>query len=606
MRRSILDKLQYNSKPIYFRKINITNNENSDLSDYQVCIEINDSNFFEKANPNNILLVENDIVLPYWIEEWKRPSGKVKIWTKLNLKASESKIIYLYYGDDFNISPNGDDVFIFFDDFDGDSLNEDKWGVLSGSISVQNSNVVLDGSDNLHSSISFGSGYIFEARCYATEQDSSFLGLYLDSDNYVQLDNSDADISDNFERIRLHTKKNGSYYSTSSNKLDFRGVHKRYKLKRRFNNVIDGYQEDELVATESSHIIDGNMKVKCSVWNTSQESTLYVDWVFVRKYINNEPTISIESEQQKLIDNYNGIITINSFNGYFTHYKRSIQITNNESSVLNNFQIPIEIDGDFLDKADPNNLIFMDGSTILSYWVEEWGRSSGKAKIWIKTNLTASQIKTIYLYYGGYVSQKPNGDNVFLFFDDFPGISLNSNKWAVVYEVGGGYHSVSNSRLTVGSTGDWSMVGAKSQYSYGHAFEFLASMTEQNNSNIIIVTRSGTTNDYNDMGSIINDGSQRYVTKSGGAQDTHNRSDNISSMKRLTIAYISGHMKYYIDGSLKYDCTNHVPVNKNLGIQFRNAVNGSKTVIDWVAVRKYTINEPSVSVGNESNELRYW
>ena len=121
----------------------------------------------------------------------------------------------------------------------------------------------------------------------------------------------------------------------------------------------------------------------------------------------------------------------------YTRYYRNIQITNNENSDIEGYQVAIKIeDPSFLLKADPNNLIFKDGNTILPYWVEYW---RDYALIWTKIDMPASQTKEITLYYGGYIDWiEQDGDSVFEFFDDFNSINLDENKWRIAVDADGG------------------------------------------------------------------------------------------------------------------------------------------------------------------------
>jgi len=72
-----------------------------------------------------------------------------------------------------------------------------------------------------------------------------------------------------------------------------------------------------------------------------------------------------------------------------------------------------------------------DGTTLLDYWMESY-ISGTKATFWVEVDsIPASPDSVdIYIYY-----DKPdatttsNGDNTFLFFDHFPGTSLDTSKW---------------------------------------------------------------------------------------------------------------------------------------------------------------------------------
>ena len=74
------------------------------------------------------------------------------------------------------------------------------------------------------------------------------------------------------------------------------------------------------------------------------------------------------------------------------------------------------------------------------YWISDEGSS-----VWIKVNATTDSSNTFYVYTnwaGGYIG---NGDDVFIFFDNFTGSTLNTSKWSLI---NGGGCSVSNGLLT--------------------------------------------------------------------------------------------------------------------------------------------------------------
>jgi len=87
----------------YRRAITITEQSGSDLTDYQVLIELNSSNFdFSHAQTNgeDIRFTDDDgNLLDYWIEEWDAVNEKAKIWVKVpSIPANSSVEIYCYYG----------------------------------------------------------------------------------------------------------------------------------------------------------------------------------------------------------------------------------------------------------------------------------------------------------------------------------------------------------------------------------------------------------------------------------------------------------------------------------------------------------------------------
>jgi len=87
----------------YRRKITITEQSGSDLIDYQVLIELNNSNFnFEHAQTNgeDIRFTDaNGNLLDYWIEEWDAVNEKAKVWVKVpSIPINGTIEIYCYYG----------------------------------------------------------------------------------------------------------------------------------------------------------------------------------------------------------------------------------------------------------------------------------------------------------------------------------------------------------------------------------------------------------------------------------------------------------------------------------------------------------------------------
>lgn len=115
------------------RKIYIDNRENtSDLDDYQVKIEITDTNTLNKMKDNaeDIRFYAGTTRLSYWIEE-KTPS-KLVVWVKIPyIPGSGYTFINMIFGNVVAESESdGEKVFEFFEDFDPDKRS---WTVLSGT-----------------------------------------------------------------------------------------------------------------------------------------------------------------------------------------------------------------------------------------------------------------------------------------------------------------------------------------------------------------------------------------------------------------------------------------------------------------------------------------
>ncbi len=129
--------------------IAIKNSLGSELVDYQVAIVLNGSNFdFSKASADGSDVLVEDMSgnpLPYWIEEWNATEGRAKIWVKIPSIPANGEIgVKLLYGDaSVESRSNGDEVFEFFDEFlyvdeNGTAVYDpEKWSVLYGTWIVE-------------------------------------------------------------------------------------------------------------------------------------------------------------------------------------------------------------------------------------------------------------------------------------------------------------------------------------------------------------------------------------------------------------------------------------------------------------------------------------
>ncbi|PXF60985.1 MAG: hypothetical protein C4B59_06445 [Candidatus Methanogaster sp.] len=107
----------------YSDLITIQENSGSDLTDYQIRVELNSSNFdFSKTQLDgaDIRFAKLDgTLLSYWIGTWNSTGESAKVWVKVSsIPASGTATIRMYYGNSVATSEsNGIAAFEFFDDF---------------------------------------------------------------------------------------------------------------------------------------------------------------------------------------------------------------------------------------------------------------------------------------------------------------------------------------------------------------------------------------------------------------------------------------------------------------------------------------------------------
>jgi len=116
-------------------------------------------------------------------------------------------------------------------------------------------------------------------------------------------------------------------------------------------------------------------------------------------------------------------------------YQQGVTIHENSGETLRDYQVLVELEGsDFPGEAQPygDDIRFTDADgRELSCWIEEFDAGSKRAKIWVKVpEIPANGEAGITMWYGNPGAEGgSDGDAVFEFFDDFSGLSLDTDKW---------------------------------------------------------------------------------------------------------------------------------------------------------------------------------
>ena len=301
-------------------------------------------------------------------------------------------------------------------------------------------------------------------------------------------------------------------------------------------------------------------------------------------------------------------ITITGQSGAGTSYRITLLV--GESSGATGYDFHVEGNSQSFpsSKDESGDLRFTadDGTSLLYFWVEDvTGTTPNRlATIWLRVSDDLGSNVDVYCYYGNSsASNVSNGNSTFMFFDDFGGTVLDTNKWNPW--LSDGSYSVSGSILTVigGASGtNWQMVGAKVKYGYGHAFEYKAEIMEQDRTGVVIDQRSDGSGGNIDVAGFAYDGGKNYNCYNDGVSTIDTRTSDLSSYTRLTITYLSGSVGFYENGSLKDTITSNTP-NENCGPQLQAKYSGSEVKADWVAVRPYVSPEPSFNSADSEESI---
>lgn len=288
-------------------------------------------------------------------------------------------------------------------------------------------------------------------------------------------------------------------------------------------------------------------------------------------------------------------------------YRREITVQENSGSNLSNYQTLIELDNTNFDfshsTSDGSDIRITDTSlNKLSFWIEEWDSVGETAKIWVKIpSISASSTVTLYIYYGNAsLTTESDGDNTFLFFDDFSG---DLSKWTGDTD----YASISDGILTLTSTGADHFIFSLNNY--GPSVRFRAKEQHpQASSSDAHDSESGfrTNNAWTDVVRIneYKDTTWHLSCFSGGTSGTAIVMGSLTTDWAIhQMLWVTGSAKGNIDDGTIYESTSEVP-SVSIPAYFRAYATSGYTTdikVDWVFIGNYVSSEPSVSIGSEQN-----
>lgn len=155
-----------------------------------------------------------------------------------------------------------------------------------------------------------------------------------------------------------------------------------------------------------------------------------------------------------------GEISLSEASGWATDYlswaKRKPVTITNSGAEQTNYQVKLSITYDSDMQADFDDIRFANSSgTALDYWLQT-KTDSDSATVWVEVDsLAGSDDTDIYMYYGNSgASIGSNGDNTFLFFDNFSSGSIDTDKWTLANQSDD--FNITSGELVIGQgTSNW-------------------------------------------------------------------------------------------------------------------------------------------------------
>jgi hypothetical protein len=398
-------------------------NNNTTLTDYQVKFIINRSSGTNsgdniyigtdcEADYDDIRFSStSDVEYPYWIESYD--ASTATIWVKVPTLTSNSYTdIVLQYGNaSATTTSSGTNTFVFFDDFD--TLDTAKWTV-GGTPTVASSQITINA----------GSEYIIGKTGYAANYEIIGRGSLGASNNLL------FGFQASYEGTPLITFQygylNGSVYNTRSYNsttqdtsigASYTGT-RTWRIKR-YSSSIAYYVGSTLVATHSTQVPTSTLYPILAQPTTGSGSSVF-DAIAIHAITASEPTKYYRSPLTDWTYKQTHSIThgtgLTDYQVQFTVYKTSG--TSSGSSIYCN----THCNDDFSDIR-----FSVDNATSLPYWIESY-TNGVSAVVWVK--LPTIGTTTVSVFYGNAIAtSESNGDDVFIFFDDFSEGSLNATKW---------------------------------------------------------------------------------------------------------------------------------------------------------------------------------
>ena len=259
--------------------------------------DFSDIRFFSPALEN----------LPYWIESYN--SSFATVWVKFSSIPTGDSTWYLYYGNPSAPSASdGDATFLFFDDFNDNSLNTSKWTVVSGGGSAavyeQNNRLEIysDGTNRAYarSATSFKAPYVLEYSAKKSENvdtvchwDGNFQGTYDTPVNGYQVAFVGW-VTPNFFVINRFVQSN--VYETAQVNMTLDTNWHNYSIKTSQNGISVFLDGTQILSTTDTTRTSGY--IGFSARETPDAINAYYDNVRVRKWIDPEPTVSAWGAEQ--------------------------------------------------------------------------------------------------------------------------------------------------------------------------------------------------------------------------------------------------------------------------------------------------------------------
>jgi gliding motility-associated-like protein len=300
-------------------------------------------------------------------------------------------------------------------------------------------------------------------------------------------------------------------------------------------------------------------------------------------------------------------------------YRVPVYVDNSSGSSVNDYQTSISLNSQALiatGKMSANAAdirVLTKTGAVLPHWVDHTTLNSTNTQIWFKTNLNATALDTVYLFYGNTSAVDiSSGTSVFSVFDDFDQTSINTSIWNTCIN---GSASLTNGNLELLSpSGGKNTLVSVASFSSSAITEVYINSIDNGRALIGVGSFSGSPSGFvaaiDEPGAAVFNNRVQKLTSSTPCFG----SSNLNAPNN-TGTVVSGGSGIYglawpANGNVEYmhpggsisisssEVSQSASVNLVVGLMDEN--NGIVS-IDWVRARKYASNPPAISLAAETS-----
>jgi hypothetical protein len=443
------------------QKITITAGTTAVPTQYSVPVTFNHASLVTGAKS---LASGNDVRIVYWngsgwteldrlaedSSPWNTTTTKVWFRTQAAISASASDDnYYMYYRNPSAGSPptNWANVFLFYDDFNGTTLDTARWtcGGVSASCTESGGNLVVGSQSHAWANSGYAQPYntAWEGRVRLSVNAASDFNYWGGNDqagysgNYTEFWSSAT--THYYEQHTTGTV-NGNFANSDATSFHI------YALFRETTAGVRYLKDGTQVGYLNTYVPTVNLRVWLD--NLASGQTQTYDWARVRKYVTPEPTSALATAEAFF--EYKRPVTVKAF------MTSSIPGC---SSSLSNFPILVSFsDNTLRTKANGGNvysssgydIIFRDASgTQLDHEIEKYDGTTTPATLvaWVKIpTLPYNADTTIYMFYGNATITAATANPTGVWSNGYVGV------WHLK-ETAGGSGAIKNSTANVGLNG---------------------------------------------------------------------------------------------------------------------------------------------------------